>query len=82
MAVRPWSFTTPAESEFLKAIEPVINANKHNYFDGLFWDGRVRRDRIRVAMANGMKFRLPQLPQTRSAQTRSGGVAENSPDTA
>jgi hypothetical protein len=45
-----------AESEFLKTIEPIINANKHNYFTGVFWDDSVREAKIRVAMANGMKF--------------------------
>ena len=47
---------TAQESEFLKAVEPVINTNKHNYFTGIFWSASARRSKIRVAMANGMKF--------------------------
>lgn len=44
------------ESEFLSAIEPMVSASKHNYFTGEFWDPAVRELKIRVAMANGLKF--------------------------
>ncbi|MBN2453879.1 MAG: radical SAM protein [Candidatus Omnitrophica bacterium] len=46
----------PAESKFLKEIEPIINARKHNYFTGVFWDDTVRQAKIRVAMANSVNF--------------------------
>lgn len=49
-------FTT-AESTFLLAIEPVIMANRHNYFTGMFWDRSLRETKIRAAMAGGISFR-------------------------
>lgn len=47
---------TDKEAEFLRAIEPVINANRHNYFTGMFWDTNIREVKIRIAMANGLKL--------------------------
>ena len=41
---------------FLSYIEPIINTNKHNYFAGVFWEDSVREQKIRIAMANGMRF--------------------------
>lgn len=54
------------ESIFLSAIEPIINANKHNYFTGVFWETNVRESKIRIAMANGMSF--TQVATTASAE--------------
>jgi len=45
-----------AEERFLSVINPIIDSNKHSYFTGVFWDNSVREAKIRVAMANGMKF--------------------------
>ncbi|MDP8298731.1 MAG: GNAT family N-acetyltransferase [Candidatus Tantalella remota] len=47
---------TKEEKEFIEAIRPAINANKHSYFTGIFWDQYVREMNIRLAMANGQKF--------------------------
>jgi SAM-dependent methyltransferase/WD40 repeat protein len=44
------------EGLFLRAIEDIINANKHSYFTGVFWDDSVRESKIRIAMANGISF--------------------------
>ncbi|MBL7073447.1 MAG: hypothetical protein ISS33_06740 [Candidatus Omnitrophica bacterium] len=41
---------------FLKKIEPVINANKHNYFTNEFWDTRTRKKKIKTAINDGMVF--------------------------
>jgi len=49
-----------AENEFYNIIKPLIEANRHNYFNGLFWDGRIRELYIRVELANGYVFK--QVP--------------------
>ncbi|MDP8298988.1 MAG: ARMT1-like domain-containing protein [Candidatus Tantalella remota] len=41
---------------FLNKIEPVINANKHNYFTGEFWEASRRNEKIRLARNSGMRF--------------------------
>jgi len=49
----------PADAkDSIKAIEPIIQANKHNYFTAEFWDSRIRGERIRTALNNGMIFYL------------------------
>lgn len=40
----------------ITAIEPIINANRHNYFTGVFWDSSIRGAKIRVALANRTEF--------------------------
>lgn len=42
--------------DFISTIEPIIKANKHNYFNGEFWDLRIRGERIRIARNSGMGF--------------------------
>ena len=47
---------TTEEQRFLNAITPIINANKHNYFTGIFWDWHLRQMNIQIACANGQRF--------------------------
>ena len=42
--------------DFVKAIEPIIKINKHNYFTAEFWDSKTRSEKIRVARNSGMVF--------------------------
>lgn len=44
------------ETLFLGAMERIILANRHLYFTGIFWDASLRAARIRLALANGMRF--------------------------
>lgn len=46
----------PQEMQFINDIEPIINANRHNYFTGEFWDPHLRGARIRKALNDGMRF--------------------------
>jgi Zn-dependent protease with chaperone function len=53
----------PSENEFLQIIRPVIDSLKHSYFTGLFFDNFIRESRIRIAIANGMRFYQAASPQ-------------------
>jgi len=44
------------EIHFLSIVTPLIQANKHNYFTGEFWDSEQREMEIRVALANRQSF--------------------------
>jgi hypothetical protein len=73
---------SPADSEFIKAIEPLINANKHNYFTGVFWDPNVREAKIRVAMANGLKFYQVASRRKAGEEDRKSRIENREEDTA
>ncbi|MDP8298495.1 MAG: ATP-binding protein [Candidatus Tantalella remota] len=47
---------TKEERAFIEIIRPAIDANKHSYFTGMFWDQYARELHIRAAIANGQKF--------------------------
>ncbi|MCX5678275.1 MAG: PEP/pyruvate-binding domain-containing protein [Candidatus Omnitrophica bacterium] len=47
---------TAEEKAFLSEVAPIVMANKHNYFTGVFWDWNARHMKIRVALANGNNF--------------------------
>jgi anti-sigma regulatory factor (Ser/Thr protein kinase)/SAM-dependent methyltransferase len=64
---------TPRELEFATLITPLINAYKHSYFTGIFWDQSVREMNIRLAIANGHKFH-----QTATRKKNAGGVKVHS----
>ncbi|MEA3488815.1 MAG: class I SAM-dependent methyltransferase [Candidatus Omnitrophota bacterium] len=44
------------QRKFLKRISSIINHNRHNYFTQEFWDIVKRKERIRLARDNGMRF--------------------------
>ncbi len=44
------------EAIFIKSISPIINVNRHNYFTPEFWDFSTRREKIKSAVNNGMRF--------------------------
>ncbi|MDD5487566.1 MAG: ATP-binding protein [Candidatus Omnitrophica bacterium] len=46
----------PTEKELINSLEKVIDANKHSYFTGVFWDQYLREIRIRAEIANGITF--------------------------
>ncbi len=46
----------PEEKGFIDAIEPIINANRRNYFTSEFWDSKTRNKKIRAALDKGMRF--------------------------
>ena len=48
---------TKEEWLFLEEIRKYIENNLHNYFTGIFRDQGVREMNIRIALANGQKFR-------------------------
>jgi len=44
------------EKDFIDAMEPIVDANKHNYFTGEFWNSRIRGNRVKAALNEGMRF--------------------------
>ena len=44
-----------AEKDFLKIFSSRV-ATRRNYFTGEFWDSRIRGEKIRLALADGMRF--------------------------
>lgn len=44
------------EKAYLRAVKPLIDDNRHNYFTSIFWDQYVRELEIRAALASGQRF--------------------------
>ncbi|MCX5667230.1 MAG: radical SAM protein [Candidatus Omnitrophica bacterium] len=69
-----------AEKDFLKAIEPIIESSRHNYFTGEFWNSNERNIRIRAALNSGMRFYQTASDDRKDPELGEGARSHAPPD--
>jgi hypothetical protein len=69
-----------SERSFIEAIEPMINANRHNYFTAEFWDSRTSGERIRSALNRGLRFYRVASSHSKGRDSFRGGYRGVEPD--